>query len=65
MTAAASDRHFTLRQVTAALDASFPCKLISQRSYDRQGVLRLTPVLLLELSETDYQALQDTAAVTA
>ena len=61
MTAAASDRHFTLRQVTAALDASFPCKLISQKSYDRQGGLRLTPVLLLELSETDYQALQDAA----
>ena len=61
----AADRHFTLRQVTAALYASFPCKLISQKSYDRQGVLRLTPVLLLELSEADYQALQDTAAVSA
>ena len=61
----AADRHFTLRQVTAALDASFPCKLIFQKSYDRQGVLRLTPVLLLELSEADYQALQETAAVSA
>ena len=61
MAVSAADRHFTLRQVTAALDASFPCKLISQKSYDRQGVLRLTPVLLLELSEADYQALQDTA----
>ena len=65
MAVSASDRHFTLRQVTAALDASFPCKLISQKSYDRHGALRLTPVLFLELSETDYQALQDTEAVTA
>ena len=61
MAVSAADRHFTLRQVTAALDASFPCKLISQKSYDRHGALRLTPVLLLELSEADYQALQDTA----
>ena len=65
MAVSAADRHFTLRQVTAALDASFPCKLISQKSYDRHGALRLTPVLFLELSETDYQALQDTEAVTA
>ena len=64
MTAAASDRHFTLRQVTAALDASFPCKLIFKKTADRRGALRLMPVLLLELGEADYQALQDVAGVS-
>lgn len=60
----APDRHFTLRQVTAALDASFPCKLSFKRTFDRRGALRLMPVLLLELEEADYQALQDVAGVT-
>ena len=60
----AKDRHFTLRQVTAALSQDFPCKLILQTSYDRQGALRLVPVLLLELGEADYQALQDVAGAT-
>ena len=59
--ATAEDKHFTLRQVTAALDASFPCNLIYKKSIDRRGHQVLVPVLLLELSETDYQALQDAA----
>ena len=53
-----------MRQVTAALDASFPCKLIFKKTADRQGALRLMPVLLLELEEADFQALQDVAGVT-
>lgn len=57
------DRHFTLRQVTAALSQDFPCKLSFKRTFDRQGALRLMPVLLLELDEPDYQALQDVAGV--
>ena len=64
MAVSAADRHFTLRQVTAALDASFPCNLIYKKSIDRRGHQVLVPVLLLELSEADYQALQDTAAVS-
>lgn len=52
-------KYFTLRQVTAALSQDFPCKFILQTSYDRQGALRLVPVLLLELDEADFQALQD------
>ena len=61
MAVSAADRHFTLRQVTAALDASFPCNLIYKKSIDRRGHQVLVPFLLLELSETDYQALQDAA----
>ena len=60
----APDRHFTLRQVTAALPQDFPCKLSFKRTFDRQGALRLVPVLLLELEEADFQALQDVAGVT-
>ena len=58
------DRCFTLRQVTAALSQDFPCELSFKRTFDRYGELRLVPVLLLELEETDFQALQDVAGVT-
>jgi hypothetical protein len=57
------DRHFTLRQVTAALSQDFPCKLIFKKTADRRGALRLMPVLLLELEEADYQVLQDVAGM--
>ena len=61
---AARGKHLTLRQVTAALSQDFPCELSFKRTFDRQGALRLMPVLLLELEEADYQALQDVAGVT-
>ena len=64
MAVLAAGKYFTLRQVTAALDASFPCKLIFKKTADRRGALRLMPVLLLELEEADYQALQDVAGVS-
>ena len=57
--AISADRYFTLRQVTAALPQDFPCKLSFKRTFDRQGALRLMPVLLLELEEADFRALQD------
>jgi hypothetical protein len=59
------DRCFALRQVTAALSQDFPCKLSFRRTFDWQGALHLMPVLLLELEEADFQALQDVAGVTA
>ena len=58
-------KHFTLRQVTAALSQDFPCELSFKRTFDRQGALRLMPVLLLEMEEPDFQALQDVAGVGA
>ena len=62
---AARGKHFTLRQVTAALSQDFPCELSFKRTFDRQGALRLMPVLLLEMEEPDFQALQDVAGVGA
>ena len=59
------DRYFALRVVTAALSQDFPCKLSFKRTFDRQGALRLMPVLLLEMEEPDFQALQDVAGVGA
>ena len=49
--------------MTAALSPDFPCQLSFKQIFDRQGVLRLVPVLFLELGEADYQALQDVAEV--
>ena len=62
---AARGKHFTLRQVTAALSQDFPCELSFKRTFDRQGKLLLVPVLLFELGETDFQALQDVAVAGA
>ena len=62
---AARGKHFTLRQVTAALSQDFPCELSFKRTFDRQGALRLMPVLLLEMEEPDFQALRDVAGVGA
>ena len=59
------DKHFTLRQVTAALSQDFPCELSFKRTFDRYGELRLVPILIFELGETDFQTLQDVAGVGA
>lgn len=57
-------RYCPLRAVTAALSQDFPCQLSFKRTFDRHGALRLTPVLLLELGEADFQALQDVTGVS-
>ena len=60
-----TDRSFPLRVLTAALSQDFPCKLIFKKTADRRGLSAFTPVLILELSEEDMQALQDVAGVGA
>ena len=62
---AARGKNFTLRQVTAALSQDFPCELSFKRTFDRYGELRLVPILIFELGETDFQTLQDVAGVGA
>ena len=56
-------RYCPLRAVMAALSPDFPCQLSFKQIFDRQGVLRLVPVLFLELGEADYRALQDVTEV--
>ena len=64
MAVSAAGRYFALRVVTAALSQDFPCALSFKRTFDRQGALRLVPVLLLELEDEDLAALKELARET-
>jgi len=59
-----NDERYDLKTVSAALPQNFSCSLVFRRAYNRNGVLRVMPVLILELEDEDLAALKELARET-